>query len=139
MASCIQRVRIHADPETVFKALATKEGLKGWYTSRIEGTVGQGETATFQFPKNETFRWTFTELTPSQIVWKCIEGPGVAKGTTASFRLRKDGDGDTLVTCDHEGWPEGHETLATCNTLWGILMGHLREFAQSGKPLPAHQ
>ena len=137
MASSNHRIRIHANPEAVFKALSTEEGLKGWYTSKIEGTVSQGQTATFHFPKNETFRWKFTEITPSQITWECVDGPGVAKGTTATFRLSKDGESDTVVRCDHEGWPEGHEALATCNTLWGILMAHLRDHAESAKSAPA--
>ena len=138
MATITQHIRIHAAPETVFKALSTKEGLESWFTTNIEGDVRQGETALFRFPKNETFRWKFAELTPSRVVWECLDGPGVAKGTTATFHLSPDGVGDTLVTCGHENWPEGHKALETCDALWGILLGHLREYAETGKLVPVY-
>ncbi len=137
MASSTHRIRIHANRNTVFQALSTETGLKGWYTANLDGPVAQGETATFHFPKDETFRWKFTEVKPdSKIIWECEDGPGAAKGTKAVFQLSDDGGQETVLTCEHMGWPEGHEALATCNTLWGILMGHLRDYAESRQPAP---
>ena len=139
MASSTHRIRIHADRDTVFQALSTTVGLKGWYTAQIDGIVAEGNTATFHFPKDETFTWKFTNLKPDAgIIWECQDGPGAAKDTKAVFGLKEDGQ-DTVVTCEHQGWPEGHEALATCNTLWGILMGHLREYAEERRPMPAYR
>ena len=138
MASITQHIRVHAAPEIVFKALSTKEGLESWFTADITGEVRQGGTAALYFPKNEVFQWKFAELTPSRVVWECLDGPGVAKGTTATFHLSPDGGGDTLVTCGHENWPEGHQALETCNSLWGVLLEHLRAYVESGKPAPTY-
>jgi ABC-type phosphate/phosphonate transport system substrate-binding protein len=68
------------------------------------------------------------------VLWECVEGPGAAAGTTVSFQLSDKGEGRTTVEFDHEGWPEGHSAFATCNTLWGIFMGQLKRYAETGKP-----
>lgn len=89
---------------------------------------------TFHFHDGETFRWKTTEATSSAAVhWECLAGPGQAAGTTATFRLSDKGEGRTTVECDHAGWPEDHDAIKTCNTLWGISMGHLKSYVENGK------
>ena len=90
------------------------------------------------FTGKEPFRWKFSHLKPtSHVRWDCLEGPGAAKGTSVTYTLNKDGDSQTLVELDHDGWPEGHAALATCNTLWGVLMGRLKDFSETGEASPA--
>jgi hypothetical protein len=43
------RIRIKAPQDRTFKALSTAEGIKSWYTSNLEGEVGEGEEAVFRF------------------------------------------------------------------------------------------
>jgi hypothetical protein len=81
-------------------------------------------TSTFRFTGRRPFRWRFAEITPASLArWECVEGPGDS----------------TVVECDHDGWPEGHDAYITCNTLWGILMGKLKEYAETSTPAPAFQ
>ena len=134
------KIRIKAPRERVFKALSTAEGLKGWYTPQLQGDVAQGREAVFSFTGRDPFRWRFAELSPnSRVRWECIEGPGSAAGTTVTFRVSDTGDGRTVVECDHEGWPQTDDAFTTCNTLWGVLMDHLRTYAETAKPAPAFQ
>jgi hypothetical protein len=35
---------------------------------------------------------------------------------------------------DHDGFSESDDAAKTCNTLWGILMGHLKTYAEKGVP-----
>lgn len=138
MATTSHKIRIKAPRDRIFQAIATAEGLKGWYTPHVEGEVGEGQVAVFRFTGREPFHWRFAELTPdSRARWECVEGPGAAAGTRVTFRLFDAGDGRTVVECDHEGWPDSHEALSTCNTFWGILMGHLRNYAETATPAPA--
>jgi hypothetical protein len=76
-------VRIKAPRSCIFQAIATAEGLKGWYTPHVEGEVGKSREAIFRFSGREPFRWRFAEIAPdSQVRWECVDGPGAAKGTT---------------------------------------------------------
>jgi hypothetical protein len=99
--------------------------------------VAKGNEVTFRFAGREPFRWKITELSPtSGVRWDCIEGPGAAAGTTATFRLFDSADGRKIVECDHEDWSDSDDAFATCNTFWGILMGHLRDYVETGTPFP---
>jgi uncharacterized protein YndB with AHSA1/START domain len=139
MARISRCTDINAPRDRVFDALCTAEGLKGWYTPHIEGTVGEGQEATFRFSGRRPFRWRFAEITaPSGAHWECVEGPGAAAGTTVTFRLSDAGSG-TRLECEHEGWDEGDAALATCETLWETLMHHLRDYAETATPAPAFQ
>jgi hypothetical protein len=114
------------------------QGIKGWYTPNLEGKVGKGQDAVCRFSGREPFRWRFAKLSPdTRIRWECVEGPGAEAGTTVTFRLTDAADGSTVVECDHEGWSDSDKAFATCNTLWGILIGHLRDYAETAKPVPA--
>ena len=136
MAKSSHRIRIHAAPDQVFKALSTKDGLQGWFTAKVDGNVGEGHDVRMHFEGKESFGWHFAQVTSDRVRWNCTEGPGSARGTTATYLLKAEGR-DTILECDHDGWPEGHEALATCNTLWGTLMDRLKAFAETGKPKPA--
>ena len=134
MSTISQKTTVEAPKEKVFAALTTAEGLKAWFAPKLEGEVGPGKEMTFHFNDGETFRWKTTEATSgSTVKWECLAGPGQAAGTTATFRLSDKGDGQTSVECDHEGWPEEHDAMSTCNTLWGISMGHLKSYVEGGK------
>jgi uncharacterized protein YndB with AHSA1/START domain len=137
MAKLAHKVHIDAARDRTFDALSTTEGLKSWYTPNIEGEVAQAQEAIFRFTGRRPFRWRVVELTPdSRARWECVEGPGNAAGTTVMFHLSDDGDG-TVVELEHEGWPDGDDAFTTCNTLWGTLVDHLREYAETGRPDPA--
>ena len=138
MTKTSHEIRIQAPLDRVFRAVSTAEGLKGWYTPDLEGEVGADQEFVLRFASREPFRWKVAQLQPNSFArWECLEGPGAAPGTMVTFRVSDAGDGRTEVKCDHEGWPESHEALATCNTLWGILMHHLKNYAETEKPEPA--
>jgi uncharacterized protein YndB with AHSA1/START domain len=134
MAKLSHKVHVNAARDRTFDALSTTEGLKGWYTPNIEGEVAEAHEAIFHFTGRRPFRWRIVDITPdSGARWECVEGPGNAAGTSVTFRLSDAGDG-TTVELDHEGWREGDDAFVACNTLWGALMHHLREYAETGQP-----
>jgi uncharacterized protein YndB with AHSA1/START domain len=138
MTTLSHQIRISAPRDRVYEAISTRDGLTGWFTGELEGAVGHGEEALLKFTGREPFRWRFTELSPgSRLRWECTQGPGAAVGTTATFNLSETADGRTQVDLDHDGFGESDPALATCNTLWGILLGHLRSYAETTVPSPA--
>ena len=138
MAKSSHRIRIYAPAERVYRALTSTDGLQGWFTPHVAGDVREGGEMTMSFTDKEPFRWKFSELKPqSHVHWTCLEGPGAAAGTSVTYKLGAADDGQTVIECDHDGWPAEHDALATCNTLWGLLMGRLKDFSETGKPNPA--
>jgi uncharacterized protein YndB with AHSA1/START domain len=138
MAKISHKITVQAAPDRVFKILSTAEGLKGWYTPQLDGSVREGKEVVLKFMGEKPFRWRVAESTPdSRVRWECVEGPGAAVGTTVTFRLSNKGDGQTSVECDHDGWGESDPSFTACNTKWGILMAHLKGYAETAKAAPA--
>ena len=138
MATLSHEIRIDAPRDRVYEALSTREGLAGWYTATIDGDVVEGGEALFTFEEREPFRWRFVELSPTEGAWwECTAGPGDAKGSTVTFRLSDTSDGRTQVEVDHEGFDGLDGAVKTCNTLWGILRGHLKAYSETTVPSPA--
>jgi uncharacterized protein YndB with AHSA1/START domain len=89
-------------------------------------------------PGESHFDGASLRLSPdSRVRWECTEGPGQAAGTRVTFRLVEVPDGRTQIELGDDGWNEGDRALKTCNTLWGILLGHLRAYAETAGPSPA--
>jgi len=85
-----------------------------------------------------SFRWKVSKLdSGSAVSWECTAGPGAAAGSTVTYELSDTGDGRTAVELAHTGWPDQHQALATCTTLWGILLGRLRTYAETSQPQDA--
>jgi uncharacterized protein YndB with AHSA1/START domain len=139
MTTSSHKVTIDASKDKIFKAITTEQGLKGWYSPKVEGKTDKGGEVTLSFSEHEgPFRWKVAEAKPDSLVcWECVAGPGQATGTVATFRLSDKTDGRTVVELDHEGFKESDEKLKTCNTLWGGLIIHLKKYVETKKTEPA--
>lgn len=128
---------ISADVETVRRALTTAEGLRGWNTPFVEGSGDLGTVWTLKYPGRPDFEWRIDLDDPEEILWACTKGPGDAVGTTALYMIHPLGDGKVRLSVTHGGWPHDQANFIKCNTLWGALLDHLREYVQSGVSEPA--
>lgn len=126
-------IRIAAAPERVFAALTTVDGVKGWHTPTVAGDGEVGGEWVFTFADHPEFGWeVVTSTSPSEVVWRCTRGPGDSVGTTATFTLAPTDDGRTLLEHVHSGWPGTHGNFRKCNTTWGVLLHHLRDYVETG-------
>ena len=138
MAEINHEIKIKASRERVFEALTTAGGLRSWVTARVEGDGGSGHAWRFEFSERPTFGWEVTESTsPARVAWRCVEGPGDSVGTRVTFDLSAADKDRTLVEIAHEGWPGTHGNFRKCNTYWGVLLHHLRQYVETGIPRPA--
>jgi uncharacterized protein YndB with AHSA1/START domain len=132
-----QEIKIKATPERVYGALTTAAGIKSWYTPRVVGDGSVTSVWHFSFSGRPEFRWQILGSVPMRhVAWKCVQGPGDSVGTTATFDISPTSDGRTLLEFSHAGWPGTHGNYRKCNTLWGILLHHLRQYAETGKSAP---
>ncbi|MEP9380493.1 SRPBCC domain-containing protein [Aquabacter sp. CN5-332] len=128
---------ISADASKVRTALSTSEGLRGWNTPHVSGKGELGTEWALKYTDRPEFLWRVDLDNPEEILWTCTKGPGDAVGTTAKFTITSLDDGRTRVRVAHGGWPHDEVNFVKCNTIWGALMDHLREYVETGVSEPA--
>ena len=131
MADILHRVGIDARPEEVKQALATLDGLRGWWVSDATGKAGTGGTVDFGFCKMKVLK-----VAPTLVHWRCTGGPPEWVGTEVSFGLAWK-DGQTFVLFKHAGWKEPVEFMHHCSTKWAVFLLSLRELVETGAGRPA--
>src|SRR5262245_61338920 len=142
MVDIIHRVGIKAPTSKVYAALATIEGLAGWWTKETTGLSRPGGNIEFNFstPNGERiggFNMEVIALDPDQAVhWRVKEGPDEWVGTDVVFKLSRDGD-YTIVHFGHKNWREAVEFTEHCSTKWATFMLSLKDLVETGKGKPA--
>ena len=132
MATIAQLIRIDAPQASVYDALSTIHGIKGWLTADAEEGTRETDTALLRFSDGTVFVWKFAETKPSSLVrWRCVEGPGSAAGTTVDFQLTMGNDGKTRLAVDHDGLADDPDLILTCNMLWGAAIYHLKQYVET--------
>ncbi len=142
MTDIIHEITVNAPADTVFDAIATEAGLKGWWTTDARASGRMGGTASFGFYKKKmTLDMRYDALERGKrLQWSVTGGPDVWRGTAVSFDLEPAEEGATKVRFRNSGWktPDGIYP-AMINTGWGGLMYHLKKYAESGKSAPMFQ
>jgi hypothetical protein len=136
MAEIHHEIKVRAAPERIREALTSATGLEAWHGGRVTSVDGAFQ---FEFADGApTFRWMIESAkSGDEIVWRCLEGPGDSVGTEASFKISGADKVRTLVEFVHRGWPHAGGNFRKCNTTWAILLHHLRQYLETGKPDPA--
>ena len=137
MVDILHRIGIEgSSPEEVHGALATVEGLRGWWTDDTTGRSEVGGVLAFRVPSGG-FDMEVVELKPAErVVWRVADGPAEWIGTTVDWSLRQDGD-YTIVLFKHEGWTEPVEFMHHCSTKWGSYLLSLKSLVETGRGAPA--
>ena len=143
MVDIVHRIGIKAPAAKVYEAVATTQGVAGWWTRDTTGTAGPGGTVTVRFRRKdgeEIGRMDFemTRLEPGREVhWRILDGPQEWVGTDVTFDLSQDGD-MTILVFGHRNWKEPVEFMAHCSTKWAVFLLSLRELVETGtgKPSP---
>jgi uncharacterized protein YndB with AHSA1/START domain len=130
-------VPINAAPDRVFAAIATQEGMRGWWTRDTILEPKVGGKAEFGFDRRgAVFRMTIDELEPNRRVrMTCSGDPAEWAGTTLDWKIASTPEGATLSFV-HGGWRNQTDFCSSCNSMWGRLMFRLKEFAETGTPSP---
>ena len=137
MVDILHRVGVKTpSPDNVYDALATVDGLAGWWTDDTRGVNDVGGVLQFRFPAGG-FDMEVIDQRPSEHVsWKVVEGPQEWVGTTIDWRLRQEGD-HTIVLFEHKGWKEPVEFMYHCSTKWATYLMGLKSLVETGEGAPA--
>ncbi len=122
--------------DDVYKALATVEGLSGWWTTDTQGKAGNvGGVIQFRFGAGG-IDMKVLELQPAKhVLWQVIDGPAEWIGTKVSWDLRQEGDW-TIVLFKQQGWKEPVEFMHHCSTKWAVFLLSLKSLLETGKGAP---
>lgn len=122
---------IKTNPEKVYEAITTQEGLANWWAKQTiaKPEVGFVNIFTFGTFRNEM---KITILNPNKKVeWKCINSIEEWIDTNILFELEEK-EGHTLLRFTHSGWLAVTDTFAGCNYDWGRFMTSLKLFCETG-------
>jgi uncharacterized protein YndB with AHSA1/START domain len=138
----VHRVGIKAPAAQVYAALATIDGLAGWWTHHTSGSSKAGGHVAFRFHSAAGdeiggFGMDVLELVPEHKVrWQVKDGPAEWLGTDIEFVLSQQ-DGYTIVMFGHRNWRDGGEFMAHRSTKWATFLLSLRDLVETGQGRPA--
>jgi len=137
MADMHHEIQIAASPDKIYEAIATVEGLRGWWTGDSIAEPRVGSTAEFGFyDRRFLFRMRIEELMPGKkVVWSCVGDHDEWQGTRLTWEILQR-DGAIVLTFTHGDWRSTTSFFASCNTTWGMLMYRLKDYAEGKSPGP---
>ena len=134
MAEMLHAIQIAALPQTVFNAVSTQDGLRGWWTADSAAEPKVGSIAEFGFGNHATaFRMKISECNVETIVWECLGDVDEWRGTRLVWSLLAV-EGGTFVRFTHSGWKSVDGWFAQCNSTWGELMHRLKAYVEGKNP-----
>lgn len=137
-APLVHQVNIKATPGTIYKAISTQEGLASFWTSDTKAEPKVGSTATFGFG-GPSQRFRVDELVPGEHVkWTGLDDFPTWDGTTVTWDISPAEKGETSVVFRHGNWPAAvtQDDLGSINYTWGLVVERLKQYSESGKPVP---
>jgi len=139
MPSIKHRIIYEVQPEQLFRALTTLEGLSAWWTRAESDHPSEANNMiNFRFgPDGEhVVQMKVAEVTaPTRVVWKCIAGPWEATDNF-TFSIDSDTRGSAL-TFENSGWSNQDDFYAHCNAKWGFFLTvSLKNYLETGKGMP---
>ncbi|HEX2058815.1 MAG TPA: SRPBCC domain-containing protein [Actinomycetota bacterium] len=138
MATILLRVPVDAEPKVIYDALATSDGVKGWWSNHTEGPGGPGSTMKVAFPDAPiTFDFEVTAEEPGKrVAWRCLAGPPEWIGTAIRFDVQSGADGSTSVLFAHDGWGTTEESFPFIAYSWAQILPRLKKLAETGEADP---
>lgn len=138
MFDILHRVGVRtANPDAVYAALTTLEGLSAWWTRDTSGAPSEGGVIHFKFGDKGFFDMKVLELDPGRrVLWQVVDGPAEWIGTKASFELKQEGE-QTTVLFKHAGWKEPVEFMHHCSTKWATFLMSMKAYVETGKGAPS--
>jgi uncharacterized protein YndB with AHSA1/START domain len=136
--SLVHQVNVKASPETVYKAISTQEGLASFWTSDSKAEPKVGSVASFGFG-GPSQRMKVDELVPGKRVkWTGLSDFPNWGNTTVTWDIAPAANAETSVTFRHANWPESvsYDDLGSINYTWGMIVDRLKQYAETGKPVP---
>jgi uncharacterized protein YndB with AHSA1/START domain len=129
-------LRIASEPEKVYNAITTQEGLSAWWTPQTAAKAEVGSISTFGFGPTYFKEIRVDELTPGRLVkWKCLTGDPEWVDTDFEFVLTPFAKGTELFF-SHRNWSAYTAMYSQCSFDWAMFLRSLKLYCETGKGKP---
>lgn len=141
MIDIIHRIGIRAPATEVYQAIASIDGVAGWWTKETTGEAAVGETIQVCFRDHGVEKGRMDlevrSLSPAkEVQWRVTAGPPEWIGTDVTFSLSQQ-DEYTVLLFGHRNWREAVEFTAHCSMKWATFLLSLRDLVENGTGRPA--
>src|SRR5712691_13102243 len=137
MKQIIHAVQIHVPPSSVFNAITTEVGLRGWWTKRVTAEEEVGGVIRFTFAGDFNPHMKQVILDPDRkVVWQCVGGHANWLDNTFTFTLTER-NGETMLIFGQDYARElTDEVYGIYNFNWGYYLNSLKRFCETGTGVP---
>jgi uncharacterized protein YndB with AHSA1/START domain len=136
MADIAMQLHIEADPEAVYTAISTTEGIRGWFTTTATADEAVGGVHELGFPGvPEPWRLRVTQAEPAkQLVLTGENGPWT--GTVQTYEVLPRAEGGVTLRFTHSGFPAVDDAYRDFTYGWATKFVQLKAYAETGEPAP---
>src|SRR4051812_48183534 len=129
MADIRHKLVIKVNPQKVYEAVTTQEGIESWWCRNTSAKPAVGFTNSFVFGQVRN-DFKVTALVPGKKVeWECIESNEEWMGTTVTFDLEEK-SGNTVLRFVHGNWQSVTDFFDACSYDWAIFLKSLKSFCE---------
>ncbi|HLI18704.1 MAG TPA: SRPBCC domain-containing protein [Rhodanobacteraceae bacterium] len=138
MAEIMHLLKIDAPRESVYRAIASVEGVRNWLSRDADFDSMMGNSGEIRFAGGtRILKILLEELKPTtRVAWNVLSAamPNWA-GTTVEFEMDADG-GDTMLHFKHQGFQQADDLFAMSATIWASFLISLKQYLETGHGTP---
>jgi uncharacterized protein YndB with AHSA1/START domain len=135
-----RRISVGAPIERVYEAIATIEGLRGWWTPITGGSAAVGGELRFEFRGLDECIIMRVDRSdrPRSVHWTCTLHTEIPEwvGTRIEFELRNTGPQACELQFRHVGLIPELQCYPDCELGWDHFLGSLAALAETGRGSP---
>jgi hypothetical protein len=144
-----RNVTIRAPRATVFDAIATVEGVRGWWSTDVSGTAAIGDVLRFGFALPTHDEWIVMRIEratrPIAVEWSCVAqfvAPSALTkhdewvGTRITFDLAEGPSDSCKLRFRHVGLSPALECYDICAPGWDYFLASLTAYVECGEGTP---
>jgi uncharacterized protein YndB with AHSA1/START domain len=138
MADILHQIIIEAIPSNVYSTIASRQGLKSWWTTDVDGESEEDSILNFGFyNRSVVYKMKINKLSPYETIkWTCIGDDDEWKDTKLLWEIKQKNSAQTILSFSHTGWRSNEDYYKMCNTTWGHLMVLLKDYVEKGTVSP---
>ena len=139
----VHQLEVKATAKDVYEALASQEGIKGWWSKDCDVSEEVGGHSQMRFNKEGKIvemHFLVETLNPrGKVSWTCVKNPNPAwLHTQIHFELAEQ-EAHTALTFTHAGWDakwKGEAPYEMTKEGWEHFMSSLKAYCETGEGQP---
>ncbi|MEO6720799.1 MAG: SRPBCC domain-containing protein [Ferruginibacter sp.] len=137
------QLQLNATAQQVYEAIATQQGIEGWWSQVCHVSSNVGELSFMKFVKEDKVVGMYFRIDELQadkkVAWTCVQNGNPAwVNTKLTFDIKKAGDKCSLIFI-HSNFDEkwkGTPPYTMTAEGWNFFMNSLKSFCETGKGHP---